>query len=248
MESLRAPGYRPAPFASSNSENPRTREWQQVRRDYESGAMAMKDVAARHGLSPSALANKARRSKWYRPERDVKKRSDRILINAALDARPDLTHAVGAALSYLRPGELAASAERISVLTRLHVDVLLAHRADIHELAHLTNGQLGELKAAQYSADRLFRSVDALLSLGVIDAEEAKGARRELRGICELKGRMVALRMLTAQYGDLQGLERQAFGIEAGATPIEDEATDVRGILVEFVDAPQAPASTAAKL
>ena len=216
-----------------------TRDWAPVRRDYESGALGVGQTANKHGMSVNALCNKARRDGWTKPEKFVRKHAMDALQQAAVAITR--THTPGEAppsvAALLRPPTRADMDERLGSLVRLTANVLLEHRGDIRELAHLTTGQLGELKAATYSSDRLFQCVESLLEMGVIDGDTAKDARRELRGICELKGRMVALGMLTAQFDRLQQMERQAFGIEQGERP-EDADDDVAGILVEFVNAP----------
>ena len=213
------------------------RDWTPVRRDYESGALGPTACATKHGISLNQLCNKARIMGWTKPDKLVQAHAKAALKQGATALAASYStpgEAPPNARALVRPSRAEDGAQRLDALLRLTADVLLAHRQDIHELAHLSTGQLAELKAATASPDRLFRIIDVLDDLGTLSEEEAKAARRELRSICDLKGRMVALGMLTAQFERLQVMERKAYGIKDDERP-EDEAEDIAGILVEFV-------------
>ena len=236
----------PTPFTETQRPSKRP-DWGPVKIDYELGVLKKGDIAKKHDMLLSSLSNKAKRDGWVRPGKQTTKAVYAALRKTAEFVAEKAAKKVKTASQYKpRPyvpamlisnKVLENKTEALQAVMRRTADVLLQHRSDIVQLSELSAGQLRELRLATVNPELLFATVDQCEAKGVIDDAESQLLRRELRGICDLKGRMVALTVLTKQYSELQAMEREAFGIEDGGTP-EAENDDIGRLLVEFVSAP----------
>jgi hypothetical protein len=67
-------------------------DWQSVEHAYRANILSLREICERYGVSsPSSLCNKAKREGWARDlGPTIARQVDKQLLDAALEARPDL--------------------------------------------------------------------------------------------------------------------------------------------------------------
>lgn len=175
-------------------------DWERVELEYRAGIKSLRELAAAHGVSHTAINKRARAAGW---ERDLRAR---IQARAETKVSTAVVSSEVAAATKLREAEIVeANAEAIA-------RVRLAHRSDIRRARELAIRLLTELEAQTSQPDLLER-------LGEI-MRDPDGAGRDAlndlyRRVVSLTGRVTNLKTLSDALRNLIGLEREAWALDA---------------------------------
>lgn len=98
-------------------------DWQTIERDYRAGVKSLRQIAGEHGITHSAVANKARREEWTRDlSGRIAARTSELLGKAAVTG--DVT-----------TSGVEAEAKIVESNASLQASVVLRHRADAQRLS-----------------------------------------------------------------------------------------------------------------
>lgn len=179
-------------------------DWEAIERTYRAGVLSLREIAALHpGSNHTAIARHAKREGWVR---DL---ASRIKAKANdLVTRQSVTKPVTAEQRVTDTQIVDANAQVIA-------DIRIAHRSDIRSGRALTMALFRELEVET-------GDIASLIKLGeLMEAPDEKGVDK-LRDlylkVISLPSRTDTMKKLSETLKNLIALERQAFGIEDGAT------------------------------
>jgi hypothetical protein len=177
-------------------------DWERIEADYRAGLLSVREIAAAHGISHTAIQKRANKEpKW---ERDLGKR---IQAKAdALVASREVASQVAAETKVSDRLIVEANAEVIA-------SIRLAHRKDISRSRTLAMALLGELEQQTGNLE-LFEQLGELLR-----REDDKGVDRLndlYQKIISTPGRIDGMKKLAETLKNLIGLEREAYGLKIG--------------------------------
>ena len=185
-------------------------DWERIETDFRVGAKSVREIAAEHGISHTAINKRAKAEDWIRDlQGKVKAKAD-ALVAKALVAKEVSAHAA------------ATEKETVEVEAQVQARIRLAHRGDITRMRSLVIRLLAECEA-EAADPGVFESLGEMLrnpdERGQDKLNEAYhkaiSLPQRIKGVKELAE---ALRVLIA-------LEREAYGIgveEKPKTPLED--------------------------
>ncbi len=220
-------------------------DWKSVEHAYRANILGLREICERFGVSsPSSLCNKAKREGWTRDLGPVIARQvDRNLLDAALEARPDLKAIVDEAKA--NGGEhatgLLPGLSFIGATAAIHTEALQRHQRQLANAHDLCEGLLAELRTAGLSRGALTRLAHAARKADLIDSDEWRDVTKTLRDLGSSSKRSATLATLVSTLGNLQNLERQAIGLKPFELPKDDASggstAKRKGMRIEFEDA-----------
>lgn len=188
---------------------PTTPDWERIEREYRAGIKSVREIAAGHGVSHTAIQKRAKTQGW---ERDLK---------AKIKAKADAKVAKAAVAKEVSAETKVAEAQLIEANAQAIATVRLEHRTDIRRTRALVQKMLGEL---EHQTDH----ADLFLQLGeLLHAPDDNGRDRlsELyHRVIGLSGRVSNLKALAESLKHLIALEREAWGLEESEKPPGDVA------------------------
>lgn len=166
-------------------------DWERIETDYRAGTKSIREIAAEHGISDTAIRKTAKAEEW---SRDLAPR-----ITARADA-------------LVRQSQTDGQGERLIIESNAQAiaNVKLAHRADIRrgrEIAANMLDELGTLNAEPALIDQL---EDALRDNSPDDHDKLLTA---LRRVTSLPQRSKVLLDLANAMKTIIGLERESYGL-----------------------------------
>jgi hypothetical protein len=180
----------------------------------------------------------------------IARQVDRDLLDAALDARPDLRELVDKAnAKAIADGTMKKGEEQrlipgltfIQAQASIHTEALAKHRGQLAVAADLAESMLVEVRAAGLTRGALSKLVTAARRADVIDQDELREAMTTLRHLASTSKRSATLATLVSTIGNLQNLERQAIGLKPFELPRDDaiggSTAKRKGMRIEFEDA-----------
>ncbi|PXV60899.1 hypothetical protein SAMN04487785_1137 [Dyella jiangningensis] len=186
-------------------------DWERIEADYRAGLLSVREIAATHGISHTAINKRAKAEGW---DRDL---SAKIKAKAeALVSKREVSAQVSTERAETDRAIIEANAEVIA-------NVRLAHRKDIGRARTLAMNLLAELEA-QTTDRELFAKVAELLSGGSDDDQIALPDKMMdlYRAVTSLPGRTKTMKDLGDTLHKLITLEREAYNI---ADPKKVEVT-----------------------
>jgi len=186
-------------------------DWERIETEYRAGVLSVREIAATHSISHTAINKRAKAEGW---ERDLQAK---IQAKAeALVSKREVSSQVSTETAATERQVIEANAMRIA-------DVRLAHRSDIRRNRELTTKLLQELEGQTENADIL----DELGEL--MRREDDKGVDRlnEIyRKVISLPQRVDSMKKLADTLKTLVELERKAYGLDAddkgkGVNPLD---------------------------
>lgn len=181
-------------------------DWERIEVQFRANTMSVREIAAQHGISHTAINKRAKDFSWERDlQAKIKAKADALVSKAQVSAEVSAETKITEALT-------------VEVESEVQARIRLAHRRDISRSRALCMNLLGELEAQ--TAD-----VPALRDLGVmLRKEDDKGLDKlndAYMAIISLPERTKTMKALAESLKTLVGLEREAFGI--GAEPVGDK-------------------------
>lgn len=177
-------------------------DWEKIEADYRAGILSVREIAASQGITHGAINKRAKRDGW---ERDL---TARIKAKAdALVSKAEVSNLVSAEKAATEKQIVEANAEAIG-------NIRLSHRKDIARTKTLSLALLEELSAQTIDAGLYAQLGDMLRS------EDDKGMDKLndlYRKVVSTPSRIDSVKKLADTLKTLVGLEREAWGIGAGA-------------------------------
>lgn len=176
-------------------------DWEAISRHYRAGCRSLRDIGDEFGVSEGAIRKRAKKEEW---PRDL---SEQIKIKAQEKVR----------IQSMRSGTTGASEkEIIDAESEIQSRIAISHRKDIPQKRRLVAKLFAEIEALTEGKD-LIKALQEALASG-----DANAMANEVRKITSLPQRIKGTAELTSAYKTLIGLEREAFGLGAGDTGVDD--------------------------
>lgn len=177
-------------------------DWEAIESAYRAGALSVRELAGKYGISHQAISKRARKDGW---ERDLK---------AKVQAKADALVAKREVAKQVATESAISERQLIEATAEVIATVRMEHRGDIRRARELTNTLFDELGAE--CAD-----VAALEKLGEIMYDPDDKGRDRLNEIYQkvisLPSRVKSMKDLSDSLKTLIGLEREAYSIESKA-------------------------------
>lgn len=192
---------------SKKAEKPAAPDWERIEIEYRAGVRSVREIAALHGISHTAINKKAKAEGWLRDLSAKIKAKAEAKVSRALVSKE-----VSSETRILESAVVEANAQAIA-------DIRLAHRADIRRGRTLVLSLLTELEG-QTTNRALFEQ------LGELMAQPDENGRDRLADLYHkvigLSGRVSNVKALAEALKNLIGLEREAWNLDAKEQPKDD--------------------------
>lgn len=171
-------------------------DWEAIERAYRAGALSIRTIADRNGISDTAIRKKAKASGWVRDlSEQVRKEVRNKLVRGEV-----------------RDGQCAnpeRDAEIVEEAAEEGATVVRSHRRDIRKASNLANLLMDDLLTTIQQRDTIEDAIE----------EETRGdsngmRRANMLGAVSLPSNAKTLFQLSSAMKNLQVLERQAFNLD----------------------------------
>lgn len=174
-------------------------DWEVIETAYRAGLLSVREIAAQHGVTHTAINKRAKKEGW---ERD---------LNAKIKAKADALVSKREVSRQVSSERVVSERQLIEANAEVIANVRMEHRSDIRRARTLTNSLLEELESE-------CSDVDALNQLGeLLRREDDKGMDKLndlYHKIISLPGRVKAMKDLADSLKNLIALERQAYSLD----------------------------------
>ena len=187
-------------------------DWEAIERAYRAGALSIRTIAERNGISDTAIRKKAKASGWARDlsdqvRKEVRNKLVRGEVREEQCANPE------------------RDAEIVEEAAEEGARVVRSHRRDIRKATNLANLLMDDLLTTISKREEIEDAIEAET------AEDANGMRRAtMLSAVALPSNAKTLFQLSSAMKNLQVLERQAFSLD------EKEKTDDSEDLSKLMD------------
>ena len=191
-------------------------DWEAIESAYRAGLLSLREIAAQHGISDTAIRKRAKKDGWTRDlAAKIQSKADDLV------RRREVRTQVRTETSITERELIEATAETIA-------RVRMEHRGDITRARRLANMLIDELEIGTSSvAD--FEKLGELMH-SPDDKGQDKLNEIDHKGI-SLPSRVKSVKELIESLKNLVGLERQAYNIDDGKEPVpvrsESNSTDL---------------------
>jgi hypothetical protein len=196
-------------------------DWERIEEDYRAGVLSIREIAAAHQISHTAIQKRAKRDGWSRD------------LAAKIQAKADSLVAKEAVASQVATETAATERLIVEANAEAIAQVRLSHRTDIGRARKLCLALLGELEVASEERMTVEGLADALHQLESSSSPTAPTkARDALSRAMSIPARTGSLKALTDSLKTLVGLEREAWDLRvdtdssAGSAKNVDELSD----------------------
>lgn len=182
-------------------------DWERIEADYRAGVLSIREIGRLHDVSDKAIRNKAKDLKW---ERDL---SEKI----AAKVRAELVRSESA------PADKKSERDLIDVAAASVVQVVRGHRVRIRQGNDLTELLTKQLIDVAGKRDEFEDEIE----VHTAEDKDKKRYNRLMKAVSLEKHAAIATSLANATKVWI-GLERQAFGMQEGATDGDDSTTITR--------------------
>jgi hypothetical protein len=179
-------------------------DWERIEVDYRAGLLSVREIAAAHGVSHTAIQKRANKEpKW---ERDLGKR---------IQAKAEALVAKREVASQVAAERVATDALIVEANAQVIANIRMAHRTDISRARSIAMNLLGELEIETDNVDLFEQLGDFLRS----DDDKGQDKRNEVyRKVISGAARVDSMKKLAETLKTLIGLEREAYSIGSEAS------------------------------
>lgn len=176
-------------------------DWEAIERAYRAGALSIRTIADRNGISDTAIRKKAKASGWARDlseqvRKEVRNKLVRGEVREEQCANPE------------------RDAEIVEEAAEEGAQVVRSHRRDIRKATNLANLLMDDLLTTISKREEIEDSIDEETK------EDINGMRRaNMLSAVSLPSNAKTLFQLSSAMKNLQVLERQAFGLDDKEQP-----------------------------
>ncbi|KAF0255918.1 hypothetical protein [Pseudomonas putida] len=175
-------------------------DWEAIERAYRAGVLSVREIAAAHEVSHTAINKRAKRDGW---DRDLK---------AKIKAKADALVSKREVSTEVSSKQAETEREIIELNAEVIANIRMAHRGDISRSRRLTNKLLDELEGLTDNRG-LFEELGELMRN---PDDNGQDKRNDLYNkIIDLPGRTKTMKELAETLKTLVALERQAYDLDA---------------------------------
>lgn len=180
-------------------------DWERIEADYRAGLLSVREIAAAHGVSHTAIQKRANKEpKW---ERDLAKR---------IQAKADALVAKREVASQVATERAATDAVIVEANAQVIANIRLAHRTDISKSRGLVMTLLSELEHQTEHRDLYEKLGELMLSPDDNGRDKLFEAYQKAMS---LGGRTSTMKALSDSLKTLIALEREAYGVIEEPSP-----------------------------
>lgn len=174
-------------------------DWEAIERAYRAGVLSVREIAAAHEVSHTAINKRAKRDGW---DRDLK---------AKIKAKADALVSRREVSTEVSSKQAETEREIIELNAEVIANIRMAHRGDISRSRRLTNKLLDELEGLTDNR-HLFEELGELMRN---PDDNGQDKRNDLYNkIIDLPGRTKTMKELAETLKTLVALERQAYDLD----------------------------------
>lgn len=174
-------------------------DWEAIERAYRAGVLSVREIAAAHEVSHTAINKRAKREGW---DRDLK---------AKIKAKADALVSKREVSTEVSSKQAETEREIIELNAEVIANIRMAHRGDISRSRRLTNKLLDELEGLTDNR-QLFEELGELMRE---PDDNGQDKRNDLYNkIIDLPGRTKTMKELAETLKTLVALERQAYDLD----------------------------------
>lgn len=180
-------------------------DWEAIERAYRAGALSIRAIADRHGVSDTAIRKRAKAGNW---ERDLSEQVRKEVRNKLVrgEVRDD------------QPANPENDAEIIEEAAQEGATVVRSHRRDIRKATNLADLLMDDLLLTVRKREEIEDAIEDETR------EDKNGMRRaSMLAAVALPSNAKTLFQLSSAMKNLQILERQAFGLDDKDTPTDSD-------------------------
>lgn len=179
-------------------------DWERIETLYRAGTLSVREIAAKHGVSHTAIAKRAAKDKWARD------------LKAKIKAKADAAVSKAMVAKEVSAETKATEAMVVEVESQVQARIRLTHREDIAKARALGMKLLAELDGVtshqdlvEQLRDALVADADSVTKLALMDA---------WRRVMGIGSRSKVMKDMADTLKTLVALEREAFGLALGDT------------------------------
>lgn len=188
-------------------------DWEAIERAYRAGLLSVREIAAAHGVSHTAINKRAKAKSW---DRDLK---------AKIQAKADALVSKAEVSKQVSMETEATERVVVEANAKVIADIRIAHRTDIGRYRNLANKLLDELEELTDNR-QLFEQLGELLANP--DDNGTDKLNDLYHKVIDLPSRTKTMKELGETLKNLITLERQAYGLgndeQGGGTPAQGKA------------------------
>lgn len=174
-------------------------DWEAIERAFRAGVLSVREIAAAHEVSHTAINKRAKRDGW---DRDLK---------AKIKAKADALVSKREVSTEVSSKQAETEREIIELNAEVIANIRMAHRGDISRSRRLTNKLLDELEGLTDNRG-LFEELGELMRN---PDDNGQDKRNDLYNkIIDLPGRTKTMKELAETLKTLVALERQAYDLD----------------------------------
>ncbi|MEX5322366.1 hypothetical protein WCE04_23880 [Pseudomonas shirazica] len=177
-------------------------DWEAIERAYRAGVLSVREIAAAHEVSHTAINKRAKRDGW---DRDLK---------AKIKAKADALVSKREVSTEVSSKQAETEREIIELNAEVIANIRMAHRGDISRSRSLTNKLLDELESLTDEQGTIKELIDQLKDGDHEDGEAMADVLALAKKMSALPARTKTMKELAETLKTLVALERQAYDLD----------------------------------
>lgn len=177
-------------------------DWEAIERAYRAGVLSVREIAAAHEVSHTAINKRAKREGW---DRDLK---------AKIKAKADALVSKREVSTEVSSKQAETEREIIELNAEVIANIRMAHRGDISRSRRLTNKLLDELESLTDEQGTIKELIDQLKDGDHEDGEAMADVLALAKKMSALPARTKTMKELAETLKTLVALERQAYDLD----------------------------------
>ncbi|MCE1053403.1 hypothetical protein [Pseudomonas alloputida] len=177
-------------------------DWEAIERAYRAGVLSVREIAAAHEVSHTAINKRAKREGW---DRDLK---------AKIKAKADALVSKREVSTEVSSKQAETEREIIELNAEVIANIRMAHRGDISRSRRLTNKLLDELESLTDEQGTIKELIDQLKDGDHEDGEAMADVLALAKKMSALPARTKTMKELADTLKTLVALERQAYDLD----------------------------------
>ncbi|WP_430491645.1 hypothetical protein [Pseudomonas fulva] len=186
-------------------------DWEAIERAYRAGLLSIREIAAAHEVSHTAINKRAKRDGW---DRDLK---------AKIKAKADALVSRREVSTEVSSKQAETEREIIELNAEVIANIRMAHRGDISRSRRLTNKLLDELESLTDEQGTIKELIDQLKDGDHEDGEAMADVLALAKKMSALPARTKTMKELAETLKTLVALERQAYDLDVKQGGSEEE-------------------------
>lgn len=186
-------------------------DWEAIERAFRAGVLSVREIAAAHEVSHTAINKRAKREGW---DRDLK---------AKIKAKADALVSRREVSTEVSSKQAETEREIIEFNAEVIANIRMAHRGDISRSRRLTNKLLDELESLTDEQGTIKELIDQLKDGDHEDGEAMADVLALAKKMSALPARTKTMKELAETLKTLVALERQAYDLDVKQGGSEEE-------------------------